>query len=101
MNTCIRFKIRTPCWCRQFLPAALAAHAESIGTEYQRIELTRIAEGLEHPWSIAFLPDGRMLVTERPGRLNIIDGDGNRIRVSGTPEVTALGQGGLMEAALP
>ena len=80
--------------------SGLVAHSESIGTEYQRIELTKVAEGLEHPWSIAFLPDDRMLVTERPGKLNVIDADGSKSRVSGTPEVAARGQGGLLEVAL-
>lgn len=80
--------------------AGVSAHAETIGSEYARIELTRIAGNLEHPWSIAFLPDGRMLVTERPGHLNIIDADGNRSRVTGTPTVVARGQGGLLEVAL-
>ncbi len=80
--------------------SGLVAHSESIGTEYQRIELTKVAEGLEHPWSIAFLPDDRMLVTERPGYLNVIDADGSKSRVSGTPEVAARGQGGLLEVAL-
>ncbi len=78
----------------------LVAHAETIGTEYQQIELTRVADGLEHPWSIAFLPDGSMLVTERPGRLNIIDHEGNKTHVSGTPDVVARGQGGLLEVAI-
>ncbi len=82
------------------LLSGLLAHAETVGTEYQRIELTKVAEDLEHPWSIAFLPDGRMLVTERPGYLNIIDADGGKSRVSGTPEIVARGQGGLLEVAL-
>ncbi len=79
---------------------SLTAHAEQIGTEYQRIELTKVVESLEHPWSIAFLPDGRMLVTERPGHLNIVDADGSKSRVSGVPEVAARGQGGLLEVSL-
>ncbi len=82
------------------LMSILTAHAESIGTEYQRVELNEVADGLEHPWSIAFLPDGKLLVTERPGRLNIVDGDGNKTRVSGTPDVAARGQGGLLEVSL-
>lgn len=85
--------------CLGLLGTSLAA-AETVRTEYQAIELTRIADGLEHPWSIAFLPDGRMLVTERPGYLNIIDHEGNQTRISGTPEVTARGQGGLLEVSL-
>lgn len=71
--------------------------AETIRTEYQAIELEKIADGLEHPWSIAFLPDGDMLVTERPGRLNRIDAEDNKTRISGTPEVHVQNQGGLLE----
>lgn len=60
-----------------------------------------VAEGLEHPWAIAFLSDGRLLVTERPGRLRIIGADGTLgVPVSGLPEVAADGQGGLLDVAL-
>ncbi len=59
------------------------------------------AKGLEHPWGIAFLPDGRALVTERPGRLRIISTDG-RVGppVAGLPRVAAVGQGGLLDIAI-
>ena len=73
------------------------AAAESVSTEYQSIELETVAEGFEHPWSIAFLPDGDMLVTERPGRLSRVDNEGNKTAIDGTPEVHAAGQGGLLE----
>lgn len=57
-----------------------------------------VAEGLEHPWSLAFLPDGRMLVTERPGRLRVIEGGQLRgSPVAGVPPVFASGQSGLLE----
>jgi glucose/arabinose dehydrogenase len=57
---------------------------------------------LEHPWSIVFLPDGRALVTERPGRLRIIEPDGTLLEdpVEGVPPVFADSQGGLMGLAL-
>jgi len=58
-----------------------------------------VADGLNHPWSIAWLPDGRALVTERPGRLRMIVGD--RLLdapIDGVPEVFAASQGGLFEA---
>ncbi|HEX6091023.1 MAG TPA: PQQ-dependent sugar dehydrogenase [Gemmatimonadales bacterium] len=60
-----------------------------------------VAEGLEHPWALEFLPDGRMLVTERPGRLRIVTSDG-RISppLTGVPEVAARSQGGLLDVAL-
>ncbi len=65
-----------------------------------RIE-TVVAEGLKTPWAIAFLPDGRRLVTEKHGALRIIAADGtlDPKPVSDTPEVTDHGQGGLMEVA--
>ncbi|HUQ07868.1 MAG TPA: PQQ-dependent sugar dehydrogenase [Kofleriaceae bacterium] len=60
-----------------------------------------VASGLEHPWSVAFLPDGEMLVTERPGRLRIVGRDGAlSAPVEGLPEVDARDQGGLLEVAL-
>ena len=60
-----------------------------------------VARGLEHPWALAFLPDGRMLVTERPGRLRIVSPDGTISEpLGGVPEVYARGQGGLHDVAL-
>ncbi|MEO6227692.1 MAG: PQQ-dependent sugar dehydrogenase [Thermomonas sp.] len=60
-----------------------------------------IASGLEHPWSLALLPDGGFLVTERPGRLRRIDVDGTvRPALRGTPDVYAEGQGGLLDVVL-
>jgi len=60
-----------------------------------------VAEGLEHPWGMAFLPGGGMLVTERPGRLRIVSQDGTVSEpVSGLPPIAAVGQGGLLDVAL-
>ena len=59
------------------------------------------AKGLDHPWAIAFLPDGRMLVTERPGRMRIVGKDGTRSpALAGVPQVFASGQGGLHDVVL-
>ena len=60
-----------------------------------------VVTGLEHPWSIAWLPNGEMLITERPGRLRIVR-DGRLLSepVRGVPSVLAHGQGGLMEVSL-
>lgn len=71
------------------------ASAQS-GPGYQ---LETVVSGLEHPWSLAFLPDGRMLVTERPGRLRIITRDGELLPepVAGMPEVFNQAQAGLFE----
>ena len=59
-----------------------------------------MARGLEHPWGLAFLPDGRLLVTERPGRLRIAAGGGLSAPLTGVPAVYARGQGGLLDVAL-
>jgi glucose/arabinose dehydrogenase len=60
-----------------------------------------VAEGLEHPWGLAMLPDGRMLVTERPGRLRIVAADGKLSPpLGGVPAVNAKEQGGLLDVAL-
>jgi aldose sugar dehydrogenase len=60
-----------------------------------------VARGLEHPWGLAFLPDGRLLVTERPGRLRLVE-PGVRLSdsLAGVPAVAAGGQGGLLDVAL-
>jgi aldose sugar dehydrogenase len=59
-----------------------------------------VAEGLEHPWGMAFLPDGGILVTERPGRLRIVRDGRLSEPLAGVPEVRAQGQGGLLDVAL-
>ena len=76
------------------------ADTRTLRTEYQAIKLERIAGDLEHPWSLDFLPDGRLIVTERPGQLSIVDSDGSTTQVSGTPSVSAINQGGLLEVLL-
>ncbi|MGE0724950.1 MAG: PQQ-dependent sugar dehydrogenase [Alphaproteobacteria bacterium] len=65
------------------------------------IRVETVAKGLENPWGLAFLPDGRMLVTERPGRLRIVARDGGLSEpLEGLPRVHARGQGGLLDVAL-
>jgi len=65
------------------------------------IRVTTVARGLEHPWGLEFLPDGRMLVTERPGRLRIVDAAGTiSPPLAGVPAVFAVGQGGLLDVAI-
>ena len=69
--------------------------------EQHRIRVTIVTKGLVHPWGLAFLPDGRMLVTERPGRLRVVrNGILDPTPVSGVPEVRAKGLGGLQDLAL-
>lgn len=80
---------------------AFPAAAESYKSEKVGFEVETLAEGLENPWGLAFLPDGRMLVTERPGRLRIVAADGTLSPpVEGVPRVFARGQGGLLDVAL-
>jgi glucose/arabinose dehydrogenase len=60
-----------------------------------------VASGLDHPWGLQFLPDGSMLVTERPGRMRIVTADGKLgAPIAGVPAVAAHGQGGLFDVAL-
>ncbi len=60
-----------------------------------------VAVGLEHPWALAFLPEGGYLVTERPGRMRVVDAQGRLgPPLAGLPEVAARGQGGLLDVAL-
>lgn len=84
---------------RALLLGALFVGAPALAQDY-RIET--FGEGLEHPWSLAFLPDGRLLVTERVGRLRIVEADGSLDPqpVAGLPEIFVAAQAGLMEVAL-
>jgi hypothetical protein len=63
---------------------------------------SRSPEGLVNPWGLTFLPNGKMLVTERPGRLRVVSADGKQLSepVAGLPAVDARGQGGLLDVAL-
>lgn len=65
------------------------------------INVVEVAGGLENPWGLQFLPDGRYLVTEKPGRLRVVEKDGTLgDPIEGVPEVAATGQGGLLDVAL-
>ncbi|HSC93372.1 MAG TPA: PQQ-dependent sugar dehydrogenase [Burkholderiales bacterium] len=81
---------------------ATAVQAQIVRSEAHSFRVVRLVEGLEHPWGLAFLPDGRMLVTERPGRLRTIGKDGRLVfqPVSGLPEIAVYGQGGLLDVAI-
>jgi len=68
--------------------------------EQHKIRVTVVTKGLSHPWSLAFLPDGNMLVTERPGRMRIVrDGKLDPRPISGVPAVLTMGNSGLMDVA--
>jgi glucose/arabinose dehydrogenase len=65
------------------------------------VRVDTVARGLVHPWALAFLPDGRILVTERPGRLRIVDRSGTLSPpLAGVPAAAARGQGGLLDVAV-
>jgi aldose sugar dehydrogenase len=83
------------------LMLAESAKTRTLATEAGPIKVETFAEGLSHPWGLAFLSDGRMLVTERPGRLRLVSKDGKLSKpLSGVPEVFAAGQGGLLDVAI-
>ena len=75
---------------------------QSVMTEAGPIAVERIASGLDHPWGMEFLPDGRILVTERnTGKLRVVNEDGTlSSAIEGVPQVFAQGQGGLLDVAL-
>ncbi len=73
----------------------------TVPTEVGTIKVETVAKGLNHPWGLAFLPDGQMLVTEKPGTLRLISKDGTVSKpLSGVPEAVAQGQGGLLDVAI-
>ena len=81
--------------------AAAAAQTKAPSAPRTAVKVETIANGIVHPWSLQFLPDGRMLVTERPGRLRIVSRDGTLSPIiAGVPKVHAAGQGGLLDVAL-
>ncbi len=77
------------------------AQTETFKTEKATVVMETVAKGLENPWGLAFLPDGRMLVTERPGRLRVVAQDGKiSPPLTGVPAVAARSQGGLLDVAI-
>jgi glucose/arabinose dehydrogenase len=89
---------------RLFLLLLLAvspAAAQTYRSEEHAFRVVKVVEGLEQPWSVAFLPDGRMLVTEKAGRLRVVEnGKLNPAPIAGMPQVTVHGQGGLQDVVL-
>jgi glucose/arabinose dehydrogenase len=84
-----------------FLPWSGSAFAQAFASSAGEIVVETKAQGLEHPWALGFLRNGRMLVTERPGRMRIVTRDGKLSpAVTGVPKVFAQGEGGLHDMAL-
>ncbi len=79
---------------------ALPAVAQVIPSEKGAVRVTTLVRGLEMPWAIAFLPDGRLLVSERPGRLRLVANGALSAPLQGVPKVYDNGQGGLLDLAL-
>lgn len=83
------------------LASVTAIAEQTFSSDKADFRLDTVAEGLDHPWSLVFLPDGSQLVTEREGRLRRIqDGELQQEPVSGVPELEASGQGGLLDVIL-
>jgi aldose sugar dehydrogenase len=82
--------------------AAIAAEGRVFRSDKESFRVVTLAEGLVHPWSVAWLPDGRMLVTERPGRLRIVSKHFklDPKPVEGLPRIAPVGQGGLFDVVL-
>jgi len=90
-------------WACALAPSLLAAQANTqvIPSQVGPLRLSTLATGLQHPWGLAFLPDGNFLVTERPGRLRLVTSLGGvSAPLTGVPTVFAQGQGGLLDIAL-
>jgi len=87
---------------RVLLPLVMMAALPAIGAAPSvDLKPVTVAGGLEHPWALAFLPDGRMLVTERAGRLRIVDGSGRvSAPLSGLPPISVGNQCGLLDVAV-
>jgi glucose/arabinose dehydrogenase len=83
------------------LAAPAFAQSDVVKSDKENFRVETLATGLQNPWALAFLSDGRMLVTERPGRIRIVGKDGKLSPpVAGLPPVAAVGQGGLMDIVL-
>jgi glucose/arabinose dehydrogenase len=84
-----------------FVTSGASAAAQVLHSSAGELAVQTAASGLDHPWALAFLPDRRMLVTERPGRMRIVDEDGTLSpALVGVPNVFASGQGGLLDVVL-
>jgi glucose/arabinose dehydrogenase len=82
-------------------PAVQAQDTQRFRTDKIEVIVETVTRNLQNPWSLAFLPDRRMLVSERPGRLRIVDAEGKlSAPIRGLPRIAARGQGGLLDIAL-
>ena len=87
--------------CALLALTASPAAAQTVRSSAGNLSVETVARGLRHPWGLALLPDGRMLITERPGQMRIATRDGKLSPpLAGVPRVFASGQGGLLDATL-
>ena len=89
-------------WSRPLLAVTMLATLSSLAAaQTAKLRTEVVARDLEHPWAVAFLDDGSMLVTERPGRMRVVQPDGKvGPEIKGVPKVDAGGQGGLLDVAI-
>lgn len=86
-----------------FQPPLADVVLESLQTNHITLSLERIANGFEHPWSVAFLPNGRYLVSERSGQLKLVEPasrETSTLTLENLPDVSTQGQGGLLDIVL-
>ncbi len=83
-------------------PANAQRQIDNLQTEVASIKIEHVLSGFDHPWGIAMLPDGRVLVTERSGSMYLVDPENPKLDrpVKGVPRVFAKGQGGLLDVAV-
>lgn len=96
-----RLSVSAPLLALMVAEPALAVQTNAPDAPKTAVKLTTIAKGLENPWALEFLPDGRMLVTEKPGRLRVVAKDGKLgAPIKGVPAVIDKQQAGLLDVAL-
>ncbi|MGB3502595.1 MAG: PQQ-dependent sugar dehydrogenase [Mesorhizobium sp.] len=80
---------------------SISSAQQTFSTELVPLSAQTVSDGLENPWGLDLLPDGRMIVTERPGRMRLVDTAGKlSAPLAGLPEIAASGQGGLLDVAV-
>lgn len=84
------------------VPFAGAKAEERVETELETFDIETVADGLVNPWAMTKLPDGRLLITEKPGRLRMVTAEGVLLEepIKGLPEIAVVGQGGLLDIEL-
>lgn len=100
MTACIKLFYNFSLILFVFAPLSGLADTYVFHTQKHRVKVEQLVEGLKHPWALAFLPGGSILITEREGYLNILSPDGELRKVKGLPDIWVAGQGGLLDIAV-